>query len=360
MVLRQYPTNRTITRVDPFMTTLSVGPKILVTGSSGLLGSACVELFKNKGWQVIGIDNNARSKNLGTPKKRLGFEITSLDMDFTQPEEVFDLFRQHKFDAIIHAGAQASHDWSNDHVLEDFITNAMGTVLLLEATRQFCPEAVFVYVSTDKVYGENMEVIVDEPGDRYSPLVQSNLYGFKENLGLDFAGHRSPFGCSKTTGDIYAQEYAHTFGLKTGIFRPGCITGKNHEGVELHGFLAYLAKCIREEKIYKIFGFKGKQVRDQIHALDLASAFWHFIQNPRKGEVYNIGGGPERSISILEAGEAIAKKVGKPFKYEHHPERPGDRVFDVHDVSKFKSHYPKWEYAYSLDNIIDDVISKKL
>ena len=335
--------------------------KILITGSRGLLGSSCVELFREKGWYVIGIDNNSRSKNLGTPSKATDHDDSNINLDFTDARQVNSLFHEHKFDAIIHAGAQASHDWSNDHVLEDFITNALGTVLLLEATRQYCPNAVFVYVSTDKVYGERMSPLywmaINEYETRYCPAEDMT---FNEHLGLDFAGHRSPFGCSKTTGDIYTQEYAHTFGLKTGIFRPGCITGKNHEGSELHGLFAYLAKCIREEKIYKIFGFKGKQVRDQIHASDLANAFWHFIQNPRKGEVYNIGGGPERAMSILEAGEAISKKVGKPFKYEHYPERPGDRIWDVHDVSKFRSDYPEWEYAYSMDDIINDVISKEL
>ena len=334
--------------------------KILITGSRGLLGSSCVELFREKGWYVVGIDNNSRSKNLGTPAKVVGHDDSNINLDFTDARQVSSLFHEHKFDAIIHAGAQASHDWSNDHVLEDFITNAMGTVLLLEATRQYCPEAVFVYVSTDKVYGENMKIYPVEDETRFVSVGSDYDEGFTEDLGLDFAGHRSPFGCSKTTGDIYAQEYAHTFGLKTGIFRPGCITGKNHEGSELHGLLAYLAKCIREGKTYKIFGFKGKQVRDQIHANDLANAFWHFIQNPRKGEVYNIGGGPERAMSILEAGEAISKKVGKPFKYEHYPERPGDRIWDVHDISKFCSQYPKWEYTYSMDDIINDVISKEL
>ena len=329
---------------------------ILITGSVGLVGSACVKLFKNKGWDVIGIDNNARSKNLGTPSKNI-----ELELDFTQPQQVFDLFQAHTFDAIIHAGGQASHDWSNDHVLEDFVTNAMGTVHLLEATRQFCPNAVFVYVSTDKVYGENMDnQLLEEKKTRYSPNPAMVKRGWGEDLGLDFAGHRSPFGCSKVSADIYAQEYAHTFGLKTGIFRPGCITGKNHEGAELHGFLAHIAKCIRTGKVYKIFGFKGKQVRDQIHADDLANAFWYFIQNPRKGEVYNIGGGPERSISVLEALKLIEKETGKMAEYLIFPERPGDRVWDVHDISKFRSHYPGWEYQYSLKDIIKDVCSKEL
>lgn len=308
--------------------------KALVTGSAGLLGSSCVKLFSENGWEVTGIDNNARSKNLGTPKKDI-----ELDLDFTDKDRVFNLFRQNKFDVVIHAGGQASHDWSNDHVLEDFNTNALGTVILLEATRKYSPDAVFVQVSTDKVYGENMK--------GYSP--------FKEGLGLDFAGHRSPFGCSKTTGDIYAQEYAHTFGLKTGVFRPGCITGKKHEGAELHGFLAYLVKCIKEGKKYKIFGFEGNQVRDQIHADDLANAFWHFIQNPRPGEVYNMGGGPERAVSVLQAIMLIEKETSKVCDYEFAYPRPGDRVWDVHDVSKFRRDYPDWDYHYSLQDIIKDL-----
>ncbi len=325
--------------------------KILVTGSSGLVGSACVELFRKEGWKVIGIDNNGRAKNLGTPEKSV-----ELDIDFTRADQVFDLFKKYKFDAVIHAGGQASHDWSNDHVLEDFMTNAFGTVLLLEATRQFAPKATFVYVSTDKVYGENMFA---------HPLIERETRyesdaPFEEYIGLDFAGHRSPFGCSKTAADIYVQEYAHTFGMTTGIFRPGCITGKNHEGAEMHGFLAYLAKCIRTKTPYKIFGFKGKQVRDQIHSNDLANAFLHFINDPKPGEVYNIGGGPERSVSILEAMELIVKKTGGEALYAFFPERPGDRMWDVHDVSKFRGHYPKWDYEYDLDAIIDDVCQKSL
>ncbi len=335
--------------------------KILITGSKGLVGSACVDLFTKKGWEVVGIDNNSRSKNLGTPKKHIDKEI-----DFTNMMEVFPLFGEHKFDAIIHAGGQASHDWSNDHVLEDFVTNALGTVILLEATRKFCPDAVFVYVSTDKVYGENMACELEEGESRLNPKQKEyrqrkfDLTGFGEGLGLDFAGHRSPFGCSKAAADMYVQEYAHTFGLKTGVFRPGCITGKNHEGAELHGFLAYLAKCIRTGQIYRVFGFAAKQVRDQIHADDLATAFLHFIQKPRPGEVYNIGGGPERSVSVLEAMELIHKETGDDAVYEMAEQRPGDRPWDVHDVSKFRKHYPKWDYKYSLKDIIKDVCSKEL
>lgn len=317
---------------------------VLITGSTGLVGSSCVKLFTEKKWQVIGIDNNARARNLGT-EDRTG----ALDVDFTRADQVFPLFQTYKFDAIIHAGGQASHDWSNDHVLEDFITNALGTVLLLEATRKYCPEAPFVYVSTDKVYGENMTRKVKEEDTRYH-----SDKPFDEKLGLDFAGHRSPFGCSKTAADVYVQEYAATFGLTTAVFRPGCITGKNHAGAELHGFLAYLAKCIKNRVVYKIFGFKGKQVRDQIHADDLANAFWHYLQNP-KSAVYNIGGGPERSVSVLEAIKLIEEETGNLCAYQFFPERPGDRIWDVHDVSKFRKDYPEWDYTYSLKDIIKDV-----
>ena len=325
--------------------------KILITGSAGLVGSACVDFFTSKGWEVIGIDNNARSKNLGTPEKSIEKSI-----DFTKADEVFPLFREHKFDAIIHAGGQASHDWSNEHVLEDFLTNALGTVLLLEATRAFCPEAVFVYVSSDKVYGENMSHLgYTETGTRYT-----SERPFKEDLGLDFAGHRSPFGVSKTAADLYVQEYGNTFGIKTVCFRPGCITGKSHEGAELHGFLAYLAKCIRTSKTYKIFGYEGKQVRDQIHAHDLASAFWHFIENPKIAAVYNIGGGPERSVSVLEAIDLIEQETGKKADYEFHEKRPGDRQWDVHSVAKFKEDYPEWDYTYDLPAIIKDICEKEI
>lgn len=328
--------------------------KMLITGSSGSLGSACVKLFTEKGWDVIGVDNDARAKNLGTVSK-----LEAYPLDICDVERVNWLFNVHHFDAIIHCAGQASHDWSNDHVLEDFDINARGTVILLEATRQYCPDAVFVHVSTDKVYGENMNGRnLEELGSRYT-----NTYiaeGFDESLGLDFAGHRSPFGCSKTAGDIYAQEYAHTFGIKTGIFRPGCITSKNHEGVELHGFLAYLAKCIRTETPYRIFGFNGKQVRDQIHAMDLATAFAAFITAPRAVEVYNMGGGPERSVSVLEAIQLIEKETGKKAIYDFYPPRLGDRIWDVHDVSKFRSHYPEWDYRYSLADIVKDVCAKEL
>lgn len=329
--------------------------KILVTGCAGLVGSACVELFRQKGHEVIGIDNNGRSQFFGTERK----DFSGIQLNICDEQSINQLFINNVFDAVIHAAAQPSHDYSKDHVLEDFLVNAWGTVVLLEATRKYRPQATFVHVSTDKVYGENMR----SPGIVKGESRYMNKYktsGFREDLGLDFAGNRSPFGCSKTAADVYAQEYANYFDMNVGVFRLGCITGKNHEGAELHGFLAYLAKCIRTETPYKIFGHKGKQVRDQIHANDLANVFYHFIQNPKKDAVYNMGGGPERSVSILEAIDLIEKETDKKAIIEHHEARKGDRIWDVHDVSKFRKDYPDWDYQYSLQDIIKDVCSKDL
>jgi CDP-paratose 2-epimerase len=323
--------------------------KLLVTGSTGLVGSAAVTYFAAKDWEVVGIDNNGRSKFFGTPKRE-----GAIDVDITDEGMVNWLFNEHKFDAIIHAAAQPSHDWAKDHVLEDFKVNALGTLHLLEATREFAPNAVFVHVSTDKVYGENMHSDLKEKETRFEPRI-FDQEGFTEDLGLDFAGQRSLFGCSKTAADIYAQEYANYFGMKVGIFRPGCITGSAHAGAEYHGFLAYLTNCIKHGKTYKIFDHKGKQVRDQIHAFDLVTAFSAYIDKPVVGAVYNIGGGPDRSVSVLEAGRLISEALGKPFLYEFHEPRQGDRVWDVHDMSKFRNDYPEWDYQFSLEGIIEDL-----
>lgn len=317
-------------------TTLHI-PKVLITGSTGLVGSAASKLFYEKGWNVISIDNNMRSKMFGTPKRHSVFQ-----KDITDEKEINDLFYiMGPFNAIIHAAAQPSHDFSRDNVMLDFDINARGTLILLEATRKYCPNATFIYVSTDKVYGTNM--FGENP--------------FNEDLSIDYAMH-SPFGCSKAAADLYAQEYGYYFGIRTTIFRPGCITGKNHEGAELHGFLAYLSKCIKDEKPYKIFGYEGKQVRDQIHADDLANAFWHITENPHIAAVYNIGGGLDRSISVLSAIEEIEKRVGKKAIIEYVDEpRQGDRIWDVHDVKKFREDYPEWDYKYSLSDIFDDLTS---
>lgn len=275
--------------------------KVLVTGSTGLVGTEAVDFFTEKGWEVIGVDNNSRRRFFGTPSKLAPFHV-----DITSWAQVDELFETNKFDVIIHAAAQPSHDYSVGHPAEDFYTNALGTLVLLESTRIHCPNATFIFVSTDKVYGGNM----------YRPQLiemEKRWYHdkpFDESLSIDQTVH-SPFGVSKVAADLMVQEYGFQYHLNTACFRCGCITGRNHEGAEQHGFLAYLAKCVREKKLYKIFGFRGKQVRDQIHAYDLVNAFWHFIHRPHIAQVYNMGGGPERSVSVLEAIELIEKETGK-------------------------------------------------
>jgi len=327
--------------------------RCLVTGSEGLVGKATMQVFKDAGYEVRGIDARLRTKML----------IENEDVmqprweDIRNESFIESLFKAGDFDVIVHAAAQPSHDYSKDHVLEDFDINARGTVILLEATRKYCPDAVFIYVSTDKVYGERMSLPLRETETRYEAMVYET--GFNENWGLDFAGARSPFGCSKAAGDMYVQEYGNYFGMNTGIFRPGCITGKNHEGAELHGFLAHLAKCIRTGATYKIFG-NGKNVRDQIHADDLATAFLEFATFPRRAAVYNMGGGPERAVSVLEAINLIQNETQKVCAFEFHEARHGDRLYDVHDVRKFRTDYPNWKYKYSLQDIIQDVCAKEL
>ena len=324
----------------------NIKKKILITGSLGLVGSEAVDFFKEKGWEVVGIDNNGRSEFFGVEAT-----YKDLNIDIRDEFAINSLCQNNKFDAIIHAASQPSHDYSKDYPLEDFKTNALGTLILLEATRRYCPEATFVFCSTDKVYGGNMEMFVKEGKTRLSPEDQLS---FDENLSIDHSIH-SPFGCSKAAADLYVQEYGYYFGMKTACFRLGCITGRRHKGAELHGFLAYLVKRIKEGKTYKIFGFKGKQVRDQIHSYDLVNAFWHFIQNPKVAAVYNMGGGWERSVSILEAIEMIEKETGKKAIIEYHEPRKGDRNWDIHDVSKFKKDYPEWNYIYYLEDIIRDL-----
>ncbi len=308
---------------------------LLVTGSLGLVGSEAVSFFNEKGWDVIGVDNNMRSYFFGVDKVK-----SDLDIDIRDEQAIDELFSNYHFDAIIHAAAQPSHDWAKKEPLTDFDINARGTLILLEATRKYCPTATFVYVSTDKVYGENMH------GEKISD----------ENLGLDFAGKRSLFGCSKAAADMYVQEYGNYFGMNTACFRPGCITGKNHKGAEEHGFFAYLAKCIKEGKTYTIFG-DGRQVRDQIHVHDLVSAFAAFIEKPRVASVFNIGGGPERAVSVRKAIELIEMELAAEAVIEYREARKGDRQYDVHDVSKFRSYFPEWDYEYSLQDIIEDVCS---
>jgi len=326
--------------------------KILITGATGLVGSQAVSFFKEKKWEVVGIDANMRAAFFETPDK-----VPEEPVDIRDETAVNLLFQtKGPFDAIIHTAAQPSHDYSKDHVLEDFDINARGTVILLEAARKYSPKAVFVHCSTDKIYGEGMKRrdLLEDDTKYVSPLEGE----FTE--GTPFKAPFSPFGVSKLYSDFIVQEYAAQGWLTTGTFRMGCITGARHEGAEQHGFLAYLAKCVITGKPYTIYGYKGKQVRDQIHAYDLVNAFYHFIQNPRSGAYYNIGGGPERAISPLEAIAWFEKKYNKKAEVKITEEpRFGDRQWDVHDVSKFKTDYPEWDYQWSLEHILQDLCNKK-
>ncbi len=326
--------------------------KILITGATGLVGGEAVMFFEDKGWDVLGIDADMRHQFFNTPTKTVPVHGLYF-LDIRDKEKIDSFFAEHgPFDAIIHTAAQPSHDYSKDHVIEDFEINARGTLNLLEVARWHSPNAVFVHCSTDKIYGEGMKrTDLTEGEDQWM-----NLWPYDEKTLIKPA--LSPFGVSKLYADFIAQEYAAQSWLTTGVFRMGCITGRRHEGAEQHGFLAYLAKCIKEGKTYKIFGYKGKQVRDQIHSYDLVNAFYHFIQNPRSGEVCNIGGGYDRAVSPLSAGKLISEKSGKPFLYELLDEpRFGDRQWDVHDTAKFEEHYPDWAFTYSLDDIITELCS---
>lgn len=322
--------------------------KVLVTGSTGLVGSTAVAFLEERDCEVIGVDNDMRHKFFNTPSK-----TPTKKLDIRNRHEVYELIAEEKPDVIIHAAAQPSHEYSKLHSYEDFEINAAGSLTLIEAAATFVPETTFIYVSTDKVYGWGMrrDDLVeretrwhhDKPFDEQTP----------------FEPPFSPFGVSKYAADLYLQDFAVRKGIKSAAFRCGCITGRAHEGAEQHGFLAYLAKCIREDVPYKIYGYKGKQVRDQIHAYDLVNAFWSVIENPHVAQVYNMGGGPDRSVSVLEAIELIGAYTGKTAITEYVEEaRFGDRQWDVHDVSHFREDYPEWDYKYSLTDIIEDICKK--
>lgn len=324
--------------------------KVLVTGSLGLVGSEAVRFYLDRGHTVIGVDNNMRSKFFGPEGSGLKNDIehenyVRYHMDISGAGV---LVQDLKPDAIIHCAAQPSHDWAAKDPVTDFNVNAYGTLILLEACRHFCPDAVFIQVSTNKVYGDRPNKLkFEELPTRY----EADIEGISESMSVDDCTH-SLFGVSKLSGDLLAQEYGRYFDMKVGIFRCGCITGRAHAGVEMHGFLSYLVRCSKENKTYKIYGYKGKQVRDNIHAFDLVNAFDHFIQSPRCGEVYNMGGGRHSNISVLEAID----KLGVRFEYVNRP-RVGDHIWYISDVTKFKSHYPKWSYTYSLEDILEDLIS---
>ena len=341
--------------------------KALITGSAGLIGSEAVRFFADRDYQVIGIDNDMRKYFFGKEastewnkeklKETLKKQYLHHNVDIRNNEDVERIFKKHKCEIIIHAAAQPSHDWAAKEPITDFTINANGTLILLENFRKYCPEATFIYTSTNKVYGDRPNKLpLVELKSRYE-LPETHRYyrGIDESMSVDDCKH-SLFGASKLAGDILTQEYGKYFGLKTGIFRGGCLTGPAHSGTELHGFLAYLIKCIAAGKKYTIFGYKGKQVRDNIHSFDLVNMFWHFHQNPRYGEVYNSGGGRSSNISILEVIEKVEKILNKKAIYEYNKtNRIGDHIWYISDISKFKSHYPEWDFKYNIDAILEEI-----
>jgi len=343
--------------------------KILVTGSSGLIGSQAVEHFDQQSHRVIGVDNNMRRQffgpsgdttwNLARLKKSTS-QFQHYDLDVRDRAGVFDLFKDHRFDAILHCAAQPSHDKAKEIPLVDFEVNALGTANVLEAMRQFCPEARLVFLSTNKVYGDvpNERSLQELPA-RYDYADPADWNGIDEECRIDRTTH-SVFGASKVAADVLVQEYGRYFGLNVGVFRGGCLTGPNHSGVELHGFLSYLLKVAIAGEVYKVFGYKGKQVRDNIHSFDVVRAAEEFFLNPRPGEVYNIGGGRENSISILEAFGRIEQITGKPVRWEYRNEsRKGDHICYITDLRKLRSHFPNWSLTYDLDKILEEIVESE-
>jgi CDP-paratose 2-epimerase len=348
----------------------------LITGCSGLIGSQSVDFFISKGYTIIGIDNHMRAYFFGDD---CSTENTTIDLkstysnkfihfdidirDFDNIKKIFELYSE-KIEIVIHTAAQPSHDWASKEPMTDFTINALGTLNLLELTRLYSKEATFIFTSTNKVYGDNPNKLnLIEGESRYILKDEKYFDSIDENMSIDNCLH-SVFGASKTSADILVQEYGKYFELNTVCFRGGCLTGPNHAGAELHGFLSYLIKCIVNNQKYKIFGYKGKQVRDNIHSWDLVNMFYHYHLNPKKGEVYNAGGGVENSISILEAIKKVNKICKKNLpdweEWENFEikenSRIGDHIYYVSNLDKFKTDYPNWEgITITLDDLIEQI-----
>jgi CDP-paratose 2-epimerase len=340
---------------------------ILVTGSSGLIGSEAVEYFDRQGHNVTGVDNNMRRVFFGPPGdtlwnleriKSATRRFTHVPLDIRDRDAVLALFRDNHFDLIIHCAAQPSHDKAAEIAFLDFEVNAMGAVNLLEAARQNCRDAAFIIMSTNKVYGDapNEKPLTETP-TRYDYSDPADYEGIDENCRIDRTTH-SLFGASKAAADIYAQEYGRYFQMPVGIFRGGCLTGPSHSGVELHGFLSYLLKVALSGKAYTVFGYKGKQVRDNIHSADVVRAFEEFARSPRPGEVYNLGGGRANSVSMLEAISRIEALTGRKINWTYSEQaRKGDHICYISNLAKLRSHYPGWSLTRSLDSILEEMVA---
>jgi CDP-paratose 2-epimerase len=338
--------------------------KILVTGSAGLIGSEVVRYFLGLGHDVSGIDNNMRMRFFGpggdtSPVARSLSQLpgyTHFDCDIRDASTLDQIFSSVKPDYIVHSAAQPSHDLAAKIPFEDFHTNATGTLNMLEAARRHCADSPFVHVSTNKVYGDTPNRLhLVELERRYEYADSVMFDGIDETMSIDQTTH-SLFGASKTSGDVIAQEYGRYFGMPVGVFRGGCLTGPQHAGVELHGFLSYIVKCAVNNKPYTVFGYKGKQVRDQIHSYDVCTAFHSFLEDPRPGEVYNIGGCRENSASILEVIDILSEMGHRlNHSYSEHA-RVGDHICYISNMKKFKSHFPKWSITRDLETIIREIV----
>lgn len=338
---------------------------ILVTGSCGLVGSEVCQYFHALGWIVHGIDNNQRAAFFG-PQGSIRWNWVRLrsslqryhhyEMDIRNRGAILDLLKEIRPKGIVHAAAQPSHDRAADIPFDDFDINAGGTLNLLEGARRFCPETPFVYLSTNKVYGDAPNrIALRETATRWEIDDPQYADGIPETFPIDQSMH-SLFGASKLAADVLVQEYGRYFGLPTCCLRAGCLTGPYHTGVELHGFLSHLIRCNLEEKEYRIFGYKGKQVRDNLHSYDVARFVYEFVQKPRAGEVYNLGGGKENSCSILEAFQTIENLSGKPQRFVYCEEnRRGDHICYYSDLRKTQSHYPDWKVTKSLGDIFEEI-----
>ena len=341
----------------------------IITGSSGLVGSEAVKFFCEKGFDVIGIDNNLRKYFFGKDGSTLWIKkllkdnyknFYSHNTDIRNVSSLEKIFKKYskKISIIIHCAAQPSHDYGKNNPIIDFNVNATGTLNLLELTKKFCPNASFIFMSTNKVYGDNPNNLkIFESKNRWE-LKKNNKYynGIDENFTIDNCIH-SFFGVSKTYADLIVQEYGKNVGLNTVCFRGGCITGPNHSGAQLHGFLSYLVKSCISKKKYSIIGYKGKQVRDNLHSHDLISCFWEFFKKPKRGEIYNIGGGRYSNCSILEALDIVESqyKIKIKRKFIKLP-RIGDHIWYISNTSKFKKDYPKWKQKYNTKKIIAELI----
>ena len=343
--------------------------KIIITGSSGLIGSEAAEYFGEKGHQIIGIDNNSRKTFFGENGdttwnlkrlQQLDIDYNHIDVDIRDRNKILDIYKTYRPDATLHCAAQPSHDLAAKIPFDDFDTNAVGTINLLEASRQYTFDSPFVYMSTNKVYGDapNEIELIEKPM-RWEYKDNAFYHGIDEQLRIDRTKH-SLFGASKTAADVITQEYGLYFNMPTVSFRGGCLTGPNHSGVKLHGFLAYIVKAAIKNIPYTVYGYKGKQVRDNIHSRDVIRAFEFFMNDPKPGEVYNIGGGRDNSISIREVIHKLNEKYGLELNYTISDEnRIGDHICYISDLRKLKRDYPQWDITVSLEETIDQIVEKQ-